>query len=338
MKLLTPVGIGVQTLVCSYGHSKECTPGQTFLNNLKVMSDYLNEFIRYLNTRNASPETIRAYQEDLTQFFQFLKEAVKTSFNPSTTDGLLLRQYLLYLKGKNLQKTSLARKIATLKAFFKFLVKMEVSQVNPTTILRSPRLDKKLPDFLSENEMERIIDEPDLSRLMGLRDRAILEILYSTGIRVSELVNLRVRDVDLASSLAYILGKGKRERLAPIGSYAIQALENYLYARQSQRQTIAPTAWLFFNKRGGHLTDRSVRRIVAGYGRRAGMSGKKVSPHTLRHSFATHLLDRGADLRSVQELLGHQNIATTQIYTHITTRRLKEVYRTAHPRAKVKTG
>lgn len=301
--------------------------------------NYLKEFIRYLNTRNASPETIRAYQEDLRQFFQFLTKVIKTSFNPSTTDRLLFRQYLLYLKQNNLQKTSIARKIATLKAFFKFLVKMEISQINPTTILRSPRLDKKLPNFLSENEMVQVIDQPDLSQLLGLRDRAILEILYSTGIRVSELANLRVRDVDLASSLAHILGKGKRERLAPMGSYAIKALEAYLYARQGQRQTIAPQSWLLFNRRGGHLTDRSVRRIVASYGRRAGMSFKKVSPHTLRHSFATHLLDRGADLRSVQELLGHQNIATTQIYTHVTTRRLKEVYRKAHPRAKAtKTG
>lgn len=310
--------------------------------------DYLHKFIRYLNTRNASPETIRAYQEDLAQFFRFLsrpdpsnnrKASVKTSFNPATVNGLLLRQYLIYLKQKNLQKTSIARKIATLKAFFKFLVKMELSRTNPTIILRSPRLDKRLPDFLSENEMVQVIDQPDLSQLIGLRDRAILEMLYSTGIRVNELVNLRVRDVDLASSLAHVLGKGKRERLTPIGRPAIKALENYLYSRQDQRQTIAPQSWLFLNRRGGHLTDRSVRRIVVGYSRRAGISFKKISPHTLRHSFATHLLDRGADLRSVQELLGHQNIATTQIYTHVTTRRLKEVYRKAHPRAKAaKTG
>lgn len=314
--------------------------------------DYLNGFIRYLNTRNASPETIRAYQEDLIQFFHFLKTTFarsgrtnnrrtpsEISFNPSTVNGLLLRQYLLYLKQKNLQKTSIARKIATLKAFFKFLVKMEVSQINPTTILRSPRPDKRLPNFLSENEMAKVIDQPDLSQLIGLRDRAILETLYSTGIRVNELVGLRVRDVDLASSLAHILGKGRRERLVPIGSHAIKALETYLYGRQSQKQTITPQAWLFFNRRGGHLTDRSVRRIVIGYSRKAGISLKKVSPHTLRHSFATHLLDRGADLRSVQELLGHQNIATTQVYTHVTTRRLKEVYRKAHPRVKAtKTG
>jgi len=304
----------------------------------KIMR-YLKEFIRHLNTRNASPETIRAYQEDLSQFSQFLTEIAKTSFNPSDVDGLLLRQYLLYLKQKSLQKTSVARKIATLKAFFKFLVRMEINKHNPATLLRSPRLDKKLPDFLTENEMTKLIDEPDLSQLMGVRDRAILEMLYSTGIRVSELVGLRVRDVDLASSLAHILSKGKRERLVPMGSHAIKALENYLYARQGQRQTIAPQAWLLFNRRGGRLTDRSIRRIIAGYSRRIGMSLKKVSPHTLRHSFATHLLDRGADLRSVQELLGHQNIATTQIYTHVTTRRLKEVYRKAHPRAKAtKTG
>lgn len=296
------------------------------------MANYLPEFIRYLNSRNASSETIRAYEEDLRQFLEFIREVTSVEFTPSGLDTLLLRQYVLYLKQKGLKKSSLARKIASLKSFLKFLLKMGVLASNPATLLRAPRLDKRLPDFLTEDEVIRLIGQPDLGRLEGLRDRAILELLYSSGIRVGELVNLRLRDIDLREQIAHIVGKGKKERLVPLGSYAVQALEDYLGKRPANTKC---RDFIFLNRRGGHLTDRSVRRLINNYKKRAGLTGKKVSPHTLRHSFATHLLDRGADLRSVQELLGHKNIATTQVYTHITTGRLKQVYRQAHPRARI---
>ena len=284
----------------------------------------------------------------------------------SGVTNLVIRSYLVFLKEKNYQKTSLARKVATLKSFFKFLAQKRLIVNNPITLIRSPRINKKLPDFMTEAEVKNMVHQPAIQapkfrlnegRMIALRDAAILELLYSCGLRVSELAQLKIKDIDFNSSVAHILGKGRKERIVPIGSFAMKAIENYLTAREKEarvnknpkgpriankvaaKQKPEQNSYLFLNRFGEGLTDRSVRNEIARYRLGAGLTNKKISPHTFRHTFATHLLDHGADLRSVQELLGHKSISTTQIYTHITTNRLKEVYNQAHPRArKTKIG
>ncbi len=208
-------------------------------------------------------------------------------------------------------------------------------EFNPVESIRTPKLNRNLPEFMSINDTEALLHAPDLNTLLGIRDSAIMETLYSTGMRVSELAGLDVSDVDFSGGVVKVKGKGKKERLLPIGSYALNAINAYMDKRNSDpslRVASRNTNALFLNNRGGRLTERSVARMLEKYVKMAGMN-TKISPHTFRHSFATHLLDRGADLRSVQELLGHANLSTTQIYTHITTERLKEVYNKAHPRA-----
>lgn len=301
------------------------------------LEKYLDDFIEYLQSRNSSIETIRAYETDLQQFIAFMK-ALKIPLEPTAIDTLRLREYLLHLKEHNFQKTSVARKVASVRSLCRFLNRRGIISANPALILRSPKLDKRLPTFLTEPETKKLIEEIDISNLAGKRDRAILELLYSTGCRVSELADLYIRDVDLGSGMVRLRGKGKKERLVPLGSYVLKALHDYLNARAKENQPVAVNTPLFLNHRDkkdrSRLTDRSIRRVLKKHLANAGLSGKKISPHTLRHTFATHLLDHGADLRSVQELLGHKSLTTTQIYTHITTTRLKDVYRRSHPRAK----
>ncbi len=294
---------------------------------------WLGSFLEYLrHTKGYSPETLRAYRSDLFQFVGFCNKNVSSL---ATIDRLTLRAYLAHLKKSSTPKSStVTRKLSSLKSFFKFLYQTSRIKVNPAIFLRSPKTEKRLPCFLSEKEMTMLIDQPDISKLNGLRDRTVLEILYSTGMRINELVNIKLKDIDFSNGVARVLGKGRKERLVPLGSYALKAIENYLEARKKMGQFDGHNAWLFLNLRGKKLTDRSIRRHLLGYARRAGLVNKHISPHTLRHSFATHLLDRGADLRSVQELLGHKNVVTTQIYTHVTARRLKEVYNRTHPRAR----
>ncbi len=320
------------------------------------MKDYIQEFLKYIiSVRNYSDQTERSYRNDLSQFRQFLsKDFLMTDF--SAVNNLMLRSFLAYLKGKNYQKTTIARKVASIKSFFKFLATIRVIENSPMILVRSPRTDKKLPNFLTQTEMKNIIKEPhdhpptfrkDEGKLIALRDTVILELLYSSGLRVSELVNLKVKDIDFNSAVIHILGKGKQERLVPVGSYAMKALEEYLKKREqaAKRATAGMqklradfNSHLFLNRFGNPLSDRSVRKEIARYRQAIGLN-KKVSPHTFRHTFATHLLENGADLRSVQELLGHKSISTTQIYTHVTTSRLKEVYNKTHPRAyKIKNG
>ncbi|MFH0888792.1 MAG: site-specific tyrosine recombinase/integron integrase [Planctomycetota bacterium] len=264
-----------------------------------------------------------------------------TDFSQIT--NLVIRSYLVFLKQQNYQKTSLALKVATLKSFFKFLNQKRIIENNPLVLIRSPRIDKRLPDFLTESETKDMIAQPrthppqfrpNEGKLISLRDTVILELLYSCGLRVSELVRLRIRDIDFNSSIAHIYGKGRQERLVPIGSYALQSIGNYLEARTKESKNIEQSSCLFLNRFGKPLSDRSVRNEIARYRISTGLTSKRISPHTFRHTFATHMLDRGADLRSVQELLGHKNISTTQIYTHVTTNRLKEIYNNAHPRAR----
>ena len=286
------------------------------------MDRLIERFVRYLEIeKNYSVHTVVNYRLDLDDFVRFLGESPIEN-----VDYLLLRKYLALLKEKKLGSRSMARHLSALRSFFKFLTREGFLKSNPILSVASPKLDKHLPQFLTEEEVTRLIESSLPKDEMGLRDRAILETFYSTGMRISELVSLSQDDLDFIGGVVKLKGKGKKERIAPIGDKAISSLREYLEKRKKQTNAV------FLNKRGFRITDRGVRNIVGKYLR---LSGAKqgVSPHTLRHSFATHLLNRGADLRTVQELLGHANLSTTQIYTHLTTEKLKNVYDKAHPRA-----
>lgn len=243
------------------------------------------------------------------------------------------RTYLTFLNEKAYSKATIARKLATLRSFYKFLVKTNRVSSNPMTAIRTPKQDKKLPRFLEYQEVKRLLETPPTDSWLGARDQAILETLYSTGIRVSELVSLNMDDIDFLSEVIHIRGKGKKERITPISSSALQAIQHYMEFRNKRAQSNNhfDARVLFVNKHGQRLSTRSVRRKMDKYLKMAGLD-PAISPHTLRHSFATHMLNNGADLRSVQELLGHQSLSTTQVYTHLTTRKLKEVYEDSHPR------
>jgi len=291
-----------------------------------LIDRYIEKFIRYLEIeRNASKHTLVNYSIDLKSLREFLKEEPIEK-----VDYVSLRRYLAHVKETNLSKVSIARKIASIRSFFKFLFREGIIKNNPASSLSTPKRDKHLPKFLDEKEIVLLLESPGKEDEAGLRDGAILETLYSTGIRVSELVGLNIDTVDQIGGVIKVYGKGKKERIVPIGDRALQAIRDYLKKRCAAK--IKDAKALFFNKNGGRLTDRSIRRIINKYITKTSIQ-QKISPHTLRHSFATHMLDHGADLRSVQELLGHANLSTTQIYTHITTERLKSAYTKAHPRA-----
>lgn len=283
---------------------------------------YIEKFLRYLEIeKNYSLHTLSNYKRDLFEFSQFLEDI---PFDK--VDYLRVRKFLVYLKEKNLKHRSIYRKISCLRSFFKFLCREGYLKNNPLTLVSAPKLEKKLPLFLTEDEVRKLIEAPPLDSEMGLRDRAILETFYSTGMRVSELAGLNIEDIDFIGGVVKVRGKGKKERLLPIGDMALRAIKDYLDKRKRKESA------LFLNKNGKRITTRGIRDIVAKYVSATSIK-TGVSPHTLRHSFATHLLNRGADLRSVQELLGHSNISTTQVYTHLTTERLKSIYQKAHPRA-----
>ncbi len=289
-------------------------------------SHYIDKFVNYLTVeKNYSTHTINNYAADLREFGDFLGS--RGGKDIKRIDYFLLRKFLSVLSEKNLNKRTLSRKISTLKSFFKFMLRESLIKNNPASSLIYPRLDKPLPKFLTEKEVRSILRLPKGGELSSLRDKAILEFLYSTGARVSEMVSLKKENVDFISGIARVKGKGKKERLLPLGEPALNSLKKYIDKRSDSNPS------LFINKRGGTLTDRGTRNVVYKYMRQATIT-LGVSPHTFRHSFATHLLDRGADLRSVQELLGHSSIATTQVYTHLTIDSLKSVYQKAHPRAK----
>lgn len=296
------------------------------------LGEHANRYFKYLKIeKNSSEMTLKSYGADLEQFFNFLGGQEK--FVPQDIDHHLIRNYLEELRNQGLSKSSIARKLAALRSFFKFLCREKAIKSNPVLNVRSPRLDKKLPNFLNTREIEKLLNAPDVDTLLGLRDRAILEMLYSTGVRVSELVNADIRDVDFEAGVMRVRAKGKKEHLSPIGSLAMKALKKYLEAFQkAYGRTATEQDPLFVNRDGTRLSDRSVRRNLDRYLRRVGLS-LKTTPHTLRHTFATHLLHNGADLRSVQELLGHASISTTQIYTHLPAEKLKKAYNDAHPRA-----
>jgi len=289
------------------------------------MEKYIEKFVRYLEIeKNYSAHTILNYRLDLKDFKKFLNDA-----ELEKVDYLALRKYLAVLKEKNLGTRTVGRRLSALRSFFKFLTREGYLKTNPILILSSPKQEKYLPLFMTEEEVSKLIEAAFAKNEKderGLRDRAILETFYSTGMRISEVVGLNIADIDFIGGIVKTMGKGRKERVVPIGEVAIAAIRKYLDKRKKQDDAI------FLNKNGKRITARGVRNIVRKYTHLAGIK-QGVSPHTFRHSFATHLLNRGADLRTVQELLGHANLSTTQIYTHLTTERLKSVYDKAHPRA-----
>jgi len=321
-----------------------------------------SEFLNYLrHEKHFSEHTAKCYGADLVQFSNFLQAGSDSTSagggDPSnpwsssggtatavasqtdlqqlilTADVNTIRSYMSQLLEQQYSKSTTARKIATLRSFYKFLVKRNYIESNPVISIKTPKQDKKLPKFLDLSEIERLLNTPPSNSWLGARDRAILEVLYSTGMRVSEVVSLNMDDVDFLGEVIHIRGKGKKERLSPIGSSALQAIQNYIEFRNKRMANDSnfDAKVLFANKHGQRLSTRSVRRKMDKYLRQAGLD-PTISPHTLRHSFATHMLNNGADLRSVQEMLGHQSLSTTQVYTHVSTTRIKDVYDSSHPR------
>jgi integrase/recombinase XerC len=341
---------------------------QNTQDHLPIVGEFLTHL---LDDRHFSPYTARCYGVDLRQYVEYIGDecgvnatvqqeadefgrrrekaesgnsgdvvgslGVKTATAAvCAADVEFIRGFLSHLDEKNYSSATMARKIATLRSFYRWLDKVGLVKANPMLMIRTPRQNKRLPKAITVEQVEQLLAAPDDATLLGARDRAILETLYSTGIRVSELVGINRGDVDEAGQAIIIRGKGRKERIVPLGSHALTALSHYckILDQQAQDENRTPGSNdpLFINKHGSRLSTRSVRRKVSKYLAEAGLD-PEISPHTLRHSFATHLLDNGADLRSVQELLGHQSLSTTQVYTHLTTQRLRDAYDDAHPRA-----
>ena len=298
------------------------------------MEDAIKAFVMYLQVeQNASPETIRNYRSDLQQFTGFLRRT-KNDTSPIRVETIStdeIRAHLHSLDRHGEKAASLARKLASLRSFFRFLLREELVKTNPTETLRNPRLPKRLPRVLTKDDAAALMTFPTGPSSLSLRDRALLETMYSTGARVGEVVGINLDDLDEADGVVSVKGKGRKERLVPIGDVALQAIREYRMSLKPTPLNRHPSSPMFLNHRGGRLTTRSVAKMVARYSSRLVSGG--VSPHALRHSYATHLLDEGADLRSIQELLGHASLSTTQKYTHVAMDQLLAVYDRAHPRA-----
>ena len=291
----------------------------------------LERFLTYLKVnRNASPHTIRNYGHDIGQFLAYCGEHDVSSVH--RIDRTLLRSYLAELDATGYVKASIARRVAELRSFGDFLVRENTLERNIFRLVSGPRVPRRLPKYLTVDEVQALLSTPDTSTPLGLRDLAMIEVLYATGLRVSELAGLDVPSIDLAQAQARVMGKGSKERIALMGSPAVQAVRKYLRTGRPALVGQQSDGALWLNSRGGRLTVRGVAFVLTKAGAQAGI-GTPVSPHILRHSFATHLLDGGADLRVVQELLGHTNLVTTQVYTHVSQTRAREVYLQAHPRA-----
>ena len=294
------------------------------------MNDLLDDYITYLEcVRNVSPHTLRAYSEDIVSFFDFLHK-FSPDYELKYVDKFMIRSFLSQLHIQKRSKQTIARKLSSLKSFFRYLVKRKVVPNNPVADIKAPT-ERKLPVFLTRDEVSALVEAPQGRSVIELRDRAIFETLYSTGIRISELLGMNEHDVDLIGEVAKVRGKGGKERIVPLGSYAVEALMKYIRSpdrllKRKDREAV------FLNRFGNRITSRSVLRVFAKYLSRLALK-TKATPHTLRHTFATHLLDAGADLRDIQELLGHKQLATTTIYTHVSTAKMKEVYKKAHPRS-----
>ena len=308
------------------------------------MQQVFNRYINYLEAEcNASPYTVRNYSSDLVGnykrgsekgFFQFLR--LKQIDSLEKVDKQVLRDYLAYLAEQGIAKASIARKLSAIRSFYRYLVREGILAKNPLEQTASPKLDRRLPSFLTVEEMVRLLKAPDLTTPQGQRDRALIELFYAAGLRVSELVNLNLEQVNIDTREIRVWGKGSKERMVLMGEPAARALTNYIgQGRPRLQGEKGDRGALFLNNRGRRLTERMVQKILSKHARLAGIN-KRVYPHLLRHTFATHLLDGGADLRVVQELLGHANLATTQIYTHVTQSRARKVYLSAHPMAQIK--
>ena len=308
-------------------------------------AEWIEKFLDYLRVqRNVSQHTLRNYESDLRQFYLFLTTAHDGNERPAPKiddiDNLTIREFLGVLHEKHNKKSSIARKLATLRSFLKYLASRGVIRTSPARIVASPKQELHLPDYLTVDAMEELMETPDAYTPAGVRDRAILELLYGSGLRVSELVGLDLENISTIERLARVLGKGQKERIVPFGQKAVAALEKYLVERHAlaeKKQSSRPDerSALFLNLRGGRLTNRSIGNIVDRY---VAQLSKKLNahPHTMRHTFATHMLDSGADLRAIQELLGHESLSTTQRYTHVSVDQLLRVYQTCHPRADIK--
>jgi len=298
------------------------------------MQNVFDRYINYLEAeRNASAYTVRNYRNDLSDFFRFLKQ--KEIGFLEEVDRQVLRDYLSHLVGRRVVKASIARKLSAIRSFYRYLVREKIVSTNPVEKISSPKLDRRLPSFLTLEEVERLLNAPDLSTPQGQRDRALLELLYASGLRVSELVNLELGQINLDTNEIRVWGKGSKERVVLMGEPAAEALRNYLSQGRPKLLAEKKSKTLFLNRYGQRLPERSVQRILQQYAKKSGI-GKRVHPHMLRHTFATHLLDGGADLRVVQELLGHARLSSTQIYTHVTKSQARKVYLAAHPLAKEK--
>lgn len=291
------------------------------------MEKILNKFIEYLeNQKNYSKNTIKSYRKDIKQFINFLKEEKIDDFENVSYDEFV--KFIGKLKLNNFKEKSIGRKVASIKSFYKFLLSRKYIKKNPALLIKSPKIPEKLPSFLTYNEILKILEIPDRNSWQFLRDKAIIELLYSTGIRVGEIANLKIEDINFVDEVIKVKGKGKKERIVPVGRPALSCLIEYIEKRPNKKER-----FVFLNKYGKRLTERSIERLIKKYSLILGIN-KKITPHTFRHTFATHLLDRGADLRVVQELLGHERITTTQIYTHLTIEKLKQLYDKFHPRNK----
>jgi integrase/recombinase XerC len=289
------------------------------------MDAAVGSFLEYLAVeRGSSPHTLRSYATDLIEFTRFLADEQIGGLGDADTRAV--RAYLARLHQRRLSKATIARKLAAVRSCFRFLARRGALEVNPARQVRSPRLGRRLPSFLPKDEATQLLDAGPAAGTAGLRDRALVELLYASGLRVAECCGLDVEDLDEGRRTVRVVGKGDKERVVPVGETALEALAAYLAMRGRARGA------LFRNARGGRLTTRSALRIVKGLARRAGL-GQRVTPHTLRHSFATHMLGEGADLRLIQELLGHSRLSTTQRYTHVSPEHLMRVYDAAHPRA-----
>ncbi len=306
------------------------------LYNSESTDRLLHSYIRYLEVeRNASPYTVRNYVHDLRHFLEFLSTEKVTTLDE--VDRYLLRRYIASLVGNGFEKTSVARKMSALRSFYRYLIREDLISSNPLATVSSPKLEQRLPSFLSGEEVVHLIEAPDTSTPLGQRDRAMLEILYASGLRASEVVKLDVSNVNLEVREIRVWGKGSKERIVLIGKPAASALDLYIREGRAQLLGKSRTEALFLNRYGKRLSKRALQKTLARYATKAGLD-KRVHPHLLRHSFATHLLDGGADLRVVQELLGHANLSSTQIYTHITQSQARKVYLAAHPRAEKDEG
>ncbi len=282
-----------------------------------------DNFLNYIKNKNYSNYTINSYNKDLDNFYVYLNQ---NNTEIKKVNYKFLRGYLTVLYDKKYSKKTIARNISTLKSFFKYLKKENIIKSNPMNLIKTPKIDKKLPKFLNYDDLEKILSIPDTTTFLGKRNALILELLYSTGVRVSELVNIKLNDIDLSEEKILILGKGNKERYVLFGRKAKEKILDYL------KEKMDDSPYLIVNRYGNKISDRGIRKILDSIILEASLS-YKISPHTLRHTFATHMLDSGADIEIVRELLGHESLSTTQIYTHVTSESLKRVYSETHPRA-----